>query len=123
LSRLKPIYLDSSVSDPVIETIERVFPCSGILYLCFESLGLDITSVILNPFKTAATYPFFDFFLSKNHTNSWFPRDSDTLCIERFLSIPTNPILFWIGNLLKLDPFNFYIEDILTKLFQFIDWH
>lgn len=35
---------------------------------------------------------------------------------------------FWIGNLLKLDPlefdpFDFYIEDILTKLFQFIDWH
>lgn len=31
------------------------FSCSGILYLCFESLGLDITSVIFNRFKRAAT--------------------------------------------------------------------
>lgn len=78
-------------SDPVIETIETikmVFPCSGILYLCFKSLGLDITSVLLNPFKMAATYPFLWFiFLSKNPTDSWFPRD--TLWIENVWSIPT----------------------------------
>lgn len=47
----------------ICETIEVVFPCSGILYLCFKSLGLDITSVLLNPFKMVATYPFCDFFL------------------------------------------------------------
>lgn len=65
-----------------------MFPCSGILYLCFKSLGLDITSVLLNPFKMAATYPFLWFlFLSKNPTNSWFPRD--TLWIENVWSIPT----------------------------------
>ena len=40
----------------IVETIETVFPCSRILYLCLESLGLDITSVILNRFKIAATY-------------------------------------------------------------------
>lgn len=41
-------------SGPAIS--ETVFPCFGILY---QSLGLDITSVFLNPFKTVATYPFF----------------------------------------------------------------
>lgn len=65
-----------------------VFPCSGILYLCFKSLGLDIASVLLNLFKMVATYPFCDFFLSKNHTDGWFARD--TLWIERVLAIPTN---------------------------------
>lgn len=30
-------------------------------FLCFKSLGLDITSVILNPFKMAATYLFLRF--------------------------------------------------------------
>lgn len=35
-----------------------VFPCSEILY---QSLGLDIPSVLLNPFKMAATYPFLEF--------------------------------------------------------------
>lgn len=64
------------------------FPCSGILYLCFKSLGLDITSVLLNPFKMVATYPFCDFFLSKNHTDGWFVRD--TLRIEKVLAVPTN---------------------------------
>ena len=86
MSRLKSIWIP--YSDPVIKTIETAFPCSGILYLCLKSLGLDITSVLLNPFKMAATYPFCDFFLSKNRTNGWFPRD--TLWIEKVLSIPTN---------------------------------
>lgn len=47
-------------SNLVVEKMElkRVFPCSRILYLCLESLGLDITSVILNRFKMVATYPF-----------------------------------------------------------------
>lgn len=39
--------------------LKTAFPCSGILYFCFKSLGLDITSMILNPFKMAATYLFF----------------------------------------------------------------
>ena len=56
MARLDPIWIFHS--DPVVETIETVFPCSRILYLCFESLGLDITSVILNPLKMAATYLF-----------------------------------------------------------------
>lgn len=75
------------------------FPCSGILYLCFESLGLDITSVILNCFKMAATYLLF--FLLKNHTNGWFP--CDTLLIEIVLPIPTNFTLFcfFIWNLFE----------------------
>lgn len=89
LSRWKSILI--LYSDPVIKTMETAFPCSGILYLCFKSLGLDITSVLLNPFKMAATYPFCDFFLSKNHMNDWFPRD--TLWIQRVLSIPTNLLL------------------------------
>lgn len=88
MARLEPIWIFHS--DPVVETIETVFPCSRILYLCFESLGLDITSVILNPLKMAATYLFL-WFLSVKESykpNDWFPRD--TLLIERFLSIPTN---------------------------------
>ena len=71
----------------IYETIEAVFPCSGILYLCFKSLGLGITSVLLNPFKMVATYPFCDFFLSTNHTDGWFVRD--TLWIEKVFAVPT----------------------------------
>ena len=89
---------------PVIETIEKtVFPCSGILFLCFKSVGLDITSVLLNPYKMAATYPFCDFFLSKNHINARFPRD--TLWIERLLSISTNftfELKTWLNRILSI---------------------
>lgn len=94
-----------------------VFPCSRILYFCFKSLGLDITSVFLNPFKMAATYLFLWFpLLSKN------PRliPSDTLCIEKVWSINSNKMSFWIGNLLEVDSFDFYIEDIFTKLFNLL---
>jgi hypothetical protein len=43
----------------ICETIEAVFPCSGILYLCFKSLGLDITSVIFKSFQNGSNIPFF----------------------------------------------------------------
>lgn len=83
LSRLTNIWILKS--GPVSETIKTVFPCSGILYLCFKSLGLGITSVLLNPFKMVATYPFFFFLLSKNPTDTRFP-----LLIETVWLIPTN---------------------------------
>lgn len=89
---------------PVIETIEKTaFPCSGILFLCFKSVGLDITSVLLNPYKMAATYPFCDFLLSKNQINARFPRD--TLWIERVFSIPTNftfELKTWLNRILSI---------------------
>lgn len=69
----------------------------------FKSVGLDITSVLLNPYKMAATYPFWDFFLSKNHINARFPRD--TLWIERLFSISTNFTLelkTWLNRILSI---------------------
>ena len=67
LSRLESIWILHS--DLVVETIENGISLfqDPLSLLYFESLGLDITSVILNRFKMAATYPFCDFFLSKNH--------------------------------------------------------
>ena len=67
-----------------------MFPCSEILY---QSLGLDIPSVLLNPFKMAATYPFWNFLLSKNLVDIWFPRD--TLWVEKVWLIPTNFPFEW----------------------------
>jgi len=66
-----------------------VFPCSRILYLCFKSLGLDITSVFLNPFKMAATYLFLWFPFIKESCGRLIP--SDTLCIEKVWPIPKCP--------------------------------
>lgn len=66
-------------------------------------MGLDITSVLLNPYKMAATYPFCDFFLSKNHINARFPRD--TLWIERLFSISTNftfELKTWLNRILSI---------------------
>lgn len=88
--------------------LETVFPCSRIFYLCLESLGLDITSVIFNRFKKRQQHtPFCDFFLSKNHTNNWFLHD--TLLIERVLPILKN-FPFGFLKFLELDPFDFYIK-------------
>lgn len=53
------IHFLSLNSDLIIETIEKVFPCSRILYLCLESLGLDIISVIFNRFKNGSNKPLF----------------------------------------------------------------
>lgn len=70
-----------------------VFPCSKILYLfCFKSLGLDITSVFLNPFKMAATYLFLWFPFIKESCGRLIP--SDTLCIEKVCSIPSTKCPF-----------------------------
>ena len=74
--------------------LKRVFTCYRILYLCLESLGLDITSVIFNRFKMAATYHFGDFFLSKNQTNDWFLRD--TLVFNQKNRFNSNWILFFL---------------------------
>lgn len=49
------------MDDPVIETVETIkmgLLVLGSFNLYFKSLGLDITSVLLNTFKMAATYPF-----------------------------------------------------------------
>ena len=46
----------------------------------FKSLGLDITSVLFNPFKMAATYPFCDFY-ERILQDDGFPRE--TLWIEK----------------------------------------
>lgn len=91
-----------------------VFPCSRIFYLCLESLGLDITSVIFNRFKKWQQHPLFcDFLIERNHTNTRFRHN--TLLIERVLPIPTNFLFFFDWNLFESDPFDFDIENILTK--------
>jgi len=95
-----------------------VFPCSRILYLFFESLGLDITSVILNHFKMAATYPFCWWFFSMKESDEWLILVCYTFDWKSFTN--SNNLSFWIWNMFELDPFDFYIEDILTKLFQLI---
>jgi hypothetical protein len=93
-----------------------VFPCSRILDRWLESLGLDMTSVIFNHFKKWQQHTIFliSFFLSKNHTNGWFPRD--TLLIERVLTIPRN----FLWNLLELDPFDLYIKIYLRSCFNLL---
>lgn len=75
--------------------LKRVFTCYRILYLYRESLGLDITSVIFNRFKMAATYHFGDFFLSKNQTNDWFLRDTLVFNQKNFFN-STKPNLILI---------------------------
>ena len=57
------------------------FTCSGIRYPCFESLGLDITSAILNRFKMATTYLLF--FLS----------------IERIVRMIDSPTIQFVSNI------------------------
>lgn len=61
------IYLDSSSFSwaSCQDSWKGVFSCSKILYLCLGSLGLDITSVNFNHFKTTATCPFLWFLSSK----------------------------------------------------------
>lgn len=140
LSCLYPLFLSRlklDLDDPVIETVETIkmgLLVLGSFNLYFKSLGLDITSVLLNTFKMAATYPLhlnwkylkFDLFLSKNPMDSWFPHN--TLWIEKVWSITTS-FQFKNKNLLKLDwilffsILLFYIEDTFTKLSQLIDWH
>lgn len=64
LSCLYPLFLSRlklDLDDPVIETVETIkmgLLVLGSFNLYFKSLGLDITSVLLNTFKMAATYPF-----------------------------------------------------------------
>ena len=100
--------------------LKTVFSCSRILYLCLESLGLDITSVIFNRFKMAATYHFCDFFPSNNHINGWFLFNTLLIWSKEFYQLKKK---LWIWNLLELDLFDLYIENRLTKLSQFIDWY
>lgn len=98
LSRLKSIWILKS--GPVSETIKTVFPCSGILYLCFKSLGLGITSVLLNPFKMAATYPFWGFPSIKESSGQLIPA---RYTLDRSGLINSNKFPFWIENLLEWD--------------------
>lgn len=95
-----------------------VFPCSRILYLCFESLGLDITSVIFNVFyfkKWQQHTPFWFLFIKESYeqlipTGYTFGRKS-------FPNSNKFSPCFWISKLLESDPFDFYIENLLTKFF------
>lgn len=58
LSRLESIFwIPYLIWLLLLRQQKMAFSCYGIFYLYFESLGLDITSVILNRFKMAATYP------------------------------------------------------------------
>ena len=59
----------------------------------------------------AATYLFYDFFLSKNYRNGSFP--CDTLWFEKVYQIF---LLSWIENFIKFDPFNFYIEIVVLEV-------
>lgn len=103
---------------------KRYFLVPGsFLYLCFESLGLDITSVIFNRFcfqKWRQHAPFCDLFLSKNHTTNWFLYDPPS--IEQVLSITTN-FRFLFQNcsnrILSISISKIY----LRSLFQLIDWY
>lgn len=59
---------------PVIETIERSFPCSGTFFLCFESIGYR-HSVLLTPSKrqqnsTTFSLLFLSIIIKKITTNS-----------------------------------------------------
>jgi len=117
LSRLESIWFLPH-SDLVVETIENGVSLFRypLFYLCFESLGLDITSVILNCFKMVATYLLL--FRSTETIDSPVIHFWSEL-VKLFRQIH----LTFFFYLFELDPFNFYTEDILTKLFQLIDWH
>jgi hypothetical protein len=103
----------NSHSDLIVETIENgISLFQDPFYLCLESLGLDITSVIFRFQKWRQHAPFCDFFLSKNHTNNWFLHDT---LFHRKSFTNSNKLSFWISKLLESDSFNLYIENILTK--------
>lgn len=70
-------------------------------FLCFKSLGLDITSAIFNPFKMAATYLFLWFLSIKESYKRLIPTWY-TLYRKSFLN--SKKFSFWIGN---LEPFRF----------------
>jgi hypothetical protein len=90
MSPLESIFIPHS--DLVGETIENGISLFQDLYLCLESLGLDITSVIFKSFQNGSNIPFF--------VISFYQRiirmvDSCVIhftfdLIERVLPIPTN---------------------------------
>lgn len=60
--------------------------------------------MLLNPFKMAATYPFLIFSIKESYGQlipQWYTLNRKSL-------INSNKFCFWIGNLLELDPFDFY---------------
>jgi energy-coupling factor transporter transmembrane protein EcfT len=122
LSRLKSIWILHYAPVKLLRKFKRCFLVLGILYLCFKSLGLDITPVLLNPFKMAATYLFFVISFYQR-----IVRTVDSRVIhfgsKKFSQFQQIFLLNWKLARIGLDLFDFYIEDILTKLFQFIDWH
>lgn len=88
------------------------------IFLCLESLGLDITSVIFNRFgfnQNGSNIPFvvisFDqkiiWMIDSCEINFWFDRK----CFPN-----SKKFYFWILDFLELDPFDFYIENILNKV-------
>lgn len=81
-------------------------------FLCFKSLGLDITSVILNPLKMAATYLFLWFLSIKESYKRLIPAWY-TLYRKSFIN--SKKFSFWIGN---LEPFRFlyrrYIYEVVA---------
>lgn len=100
---------------------KTVFPCSKILYLCLESLGLDITSVNFNHFKMTATCPFLWFlYIKKSYQRlipAWYTFDKKSFTNSNKFSLFYLK-LAWIGS------FRFLLDqNILTKLFQLINWY
>ena len=102
LSRLESI-LFLPHSDLVVETIENGVSLFRypLFYLCFESLGLDITSVILNCFKRVATY----------------------LLLFRSMETIDSPVIHFWSELVKLFRqihFTFFFLLVRTWSFQFL---
>lgn len=107
-----------------LRQLKIVFPCSGILYLCFvKSLGLDITSVILTLFKRTATYLLF--FVISFYRNRIRRIDSPVIHFfwsKKFYQFRKNKNLLFFSNLFRIWTFRFYIlrilyiENIFTKL-------
>ena len=93
-----------------------VFSCSGIFYLCFESLGLDITSVIFNRFKMAATYLLWFLSIEKSDERL-IPVRYTFILIEIVLSIPIKfPFLFETLWILSISILKIYLRSCSNLL-------
>lgn len=95
-------------------TIKRVFPCYGNLSLFFESLGLDITSLILNPFKNGSNMPFLFvifFYQRIELSERWILHDLENFySIEKVLSIPTKDFPLGVETCFIWIPFQFLCQ-------------
>ena len=105
------IYFDSFSFIWLSRQLKTAFPCSKILSLCLESLGLDITSVNLNHFKTTATCPFLWFLsIKKSYARSipaWYTFDQKSFTNSNKFS------LFYL-KLARIGSFRFLLDRKLT---------